>query len=114
MAVSRDAPVRRFHIAIAVADIGASIADYRRRLGAEPVLVVPGEYALWRTPSLNVSIRRTEERPGTVRHVGWEDSAASGFAVEHDTNGLAWETFSPDAQAEEIRRYWPDTAVVSE
>jgi catechol 2,3-dioxygenase-like lactoylglutathione lyase family enzyme len=106
--------MRRFHLAIAVADVERSIADYRERLGADPVVVIAGEYALWRTASLNVSIRRTDDRPGTLRHVGWEDAAASGFAVEHDVNGMAWELFTPAAQNDEIRRHWPGATIASE
>jgi hypothetical protein len=106
--------VRRFHIALSVADVAASVIDYSRRLGADPAVVVSGEYALWRTEILNFSIRRTHEQPGALRHVGWEDADAPGFAVQKDVNGLAWEHFCPAAQAEEIRRLWPGTGKVNE
>jgi catechol 2,3-dioxygenase-like lactoylglutathione lyase family enzyme len=102
--------VRRFHIALSVADVRESIADYSRRLGAAPEVVVVDEYALWRTETLNFSIRKSAQRPGTLRHVGWEDAAASGFEVQQDVNGLSWEYFHPTAQAEEIQRLWPDSA----
>ena len=106
--------MRRFHIALSVADVAESVIDYSRRLGTDPAVVVPNEYALWRTEILNFSIRRTHERPGTLRHVGWEDAAAPDFSVQKDVNGLAWEHFSPVAQAEEIRRQWPSAAKVIE
>lgn len=84
--------------------------EYSRRLGAAPTLVVVGEYALWRTETLNFSIRQTRDAHGTVRHVGWEDSTAAGFTRETDANGLLWERFTEQDQREEIARLWP-TAV---
>src|SRR5579883_1049160 len=48
---SREATMRRFHIALAVADLKASIADYTQRLGVAPTAVVPGKYALFRIES---------------------------------------------------------------
>ena len=38
--------MKRFHIAIAVRDLDASIADYSERLGRRPSAVVPGKYAM--------------------------------------------------------------------
>lgn len=99
--------MRRLHIAIAVADINASVKDYSTRLGQEPALVVPHEYALWRLPHLNLSIRRTTEGIGMVRHLGWEDDDAATFSTDIDVNGIFWETFSARQQAEEIRKIWP-------
>lgn len=102
--------MRRIHIALGVADIAASVADYTRRVGAEPVVVIAGEYALWRTDTLNLSIRRVAgEVAGTLRHLGWEDAACTAFTVETDTNGIAWEHFSAAQQAGEIRATWPDS-----
>ncbi|MFL6647251.1 MAG: hypothetical protein ACJ8KO_04755 [Sulfurifustaceae bacterium] len=107
--------MKRFHLALGVADVERSITEYTDRLSAPPQVVVPGEYALWRTASLNFSIRRSGEKPGTLRHVGWEDSDAAGFVViEQDGNGLAWERFNAEAQAEEIRRLWPAANVPRE
>lgn len=102
--------MKRFHIALAVADVAESVVDYSHRLAMEPEVVVPGQYALWRTDTLNFSIRQTRERPGSLRHLGWEDSAAPGFTHQQDVNGLTWEHFCPAALAEEIRRLWPDAA----
>ena len=100
--------MRRLHIAIAVADIETSVKDYSTRFGYEPVLVVPDEYALWRMPGLNMSIRKSKEGIGIVRHLGWEDDDAPEFTTDIDINGIFWETFSAAQQAEEIRKAWPD------
>jgi catechol 2,3-dioxygenase-like lactoylglutathione lyase family enzyme len=101
--------MRIIHIAIGVTDIAASVTDYTRRLDAAPVLVVPGEYALWRTETVNLSIRRVAaELSGQLRHLGWEDDACEVFVMENDVNGIAWERFTPEQQAAEIRAAWPD------
>jgi len=100
--------MRKLHIAIAVADVAASVKDYTVRLGSKPVLVIDDEYALWRMPHLNLSIRRTAEGIGIVRHLGWEDDRATEFTTDIDINGIFWETFSAQLQAEEIRKAWPD------
>ena len=94
--------MRRFHIALAVADLGNSIRDYSKRLGVEPTAVVSGKYAMWRTPQLNFSINQIPERAGQLRHLGFEDSAASAFSSDHDVNGIEWELFSPKAQDDKI------------
>ncbi|MCC5858018.1 MAG: hypothetical protein JJT90_07675 [Ectothiorhodospiraceae bacterium] len=100
--------MKRFHLAIGVEDVEASVEDYTRRLGAEPVLIIPGRYALWRTPQLNFSIRHIPGSSATLRHVGWEDPEANTLSVEHDVNGLVWERFTAQDQAREIRANWPD------
>ncbi len=103
--------MKKFHIAISTDKIEETVFDYSLRLGSEPCLVIPGEYALWRTESLNVSIRRdAESSPGSVRHLGWEDSEATESTEEPDANGLIWEHFSADHQAKEINDLWPDAA----
>ncbi len=96
---------QRFHLALGVADIAASVRDYSARLGCEPEVVVDGEYALWRTDALNVSIRRSETTG--MRHLGWEDDSAHAFEKEADGNGIVWEHFSSALQREEIARLWP-------
>ncbi len=96
------------HLAIAVSDIAASVEEYTRMLGQEPEVVVEGEYALWRTTVLNLSIRKTGESPGTVRHVGFERDDAPEFSIYTDRDGLVWETFNKQQQAEEIRAAWGD------
>ena len=103
---------KRFHIVVAVSDIAATVQEYSHRLGAAPVLVVDGEYALWRTATLNFSIRKTDDATGMVRHVGWEDPTATEFIRETDKNGLLWERFTEENQQEEITRLWP-TAIAS-
>lgn len=90
--------MRRFHIALAVADLTGSIRDYSRRFGAAPVVVVAGKYAMWRTDQLNFSINELPERAGQLRHLGFEDDAAGDFSVERDVNGIEWELFSPAGQ----------------
>ena len=101
--------MKKIHIALGVTDIEASVADYTVRLGAKPELVVPGEYALWRTPILNVSIRKTgPEEAGKLRHLGWEDPEATEFTADTDTNGILWEKFSEQVQAQEIAEIWPE------
>ena len=95
--------MRRFHIALAVADLEHSIRDYTNRLGVAPAAVVPGKYALFRTEQLNFSINEQKQRAGQLRHLGFEDDAAPpGFAVERDVNGIDWELFSPATQDEKI------------
>jgi catechol 2,3-dioxygenase-like lactoylglutathione lyase family enzyme len=90
--------MKRFHIALAVADLDASIADYSARLGQPPQIVVADTYAMWRTELLNFSINRQPEHAGQLRHVGFEDDDAKGFRREADINGIAWENFSALAQ----------------
>jgi len=90
--------MKRFHIALAVADLDASIADYSARLGQPPRTVVAGVYAMWRTDLLNFSINRQPERAGQLRHIGFEDDEARGFTCEADVNGIPWEHFSAVAQ----------------
>jgi len=103
-----EAPSTRVHLAVAVADLIGSVAEYSRLFGQPPVLVVPGEYALWRTRELNFSIRKSGDAPGTVRHVGFERDDAPEFSKYVDSNGLVWETFSSMHQAGEIAALWPD------
>ena len=93
--------MKRVHIALAVASLDASIADYSERLGQPPTAVVPGLYAMWRTELLNFSINETPEKAGQLRHVGFEDDAVDGYTKSVDVNGLEWELFSA---AEQDRR----------
>ena len=94
--------MKRFHIALAVANLDNSIADYSLRLGEEPTVVVSDKYAMWRTDTLNFSINQIPERAGQLRHVGFEDESVQGFSSDYDTNGLEWELFSPQAQDQKI------------
>lgn len=102
----------KVHLAVAVLDVAASVAEYSAMLGREPDLVIAPDYALWRTETLNLSIRKTGEAPGVVRHVGFERDDATAFEAYTDQNGLLWETFSKHHQAEEIRSAWKDVDYV--
>jgi hypothetical protein len=106
MSIYEEISMKRIHIAIAVADITASVADYSQRLDCQPCVVVAGEYALWRTDTINFSIRQTGEAVGLVRHLGWEDDSATVFSKEVDVNGLVWERFNAENQAAEIKDIW--------
>ena len=91
-------------------------------LGVEPCLFISDEYALWRTDSLNVSIRQDSScTPGDLRHlgweddsaeefiqVGWEDDSAEEFIQDTDVNGIIWEHFNAQQQADEINELWPE------
>ncbi|MEM7063437.1 MAG: hypothetical protein AAF572_09770 [Cyanobacteria bacterium P01_B01_bin.77] len=100
--------MKRFHLAIATHDIAATIQDYSVRLGVQPCVVVPGEYALWRTDTLNISVRYTpSSASGELRHLGWEDASAETFTTETDCNGILWERFTAQGQNAEIDQLWP-------
>ena len=99
--------MKKFHVALTVPDIAQSVIDYSARLGASPVLVVPDQYALWRTTTVNLSIRKTAGVATALRHLGWEDPDAKEFSAEPDVNGILWERFSAAHQAQEINELWP-------
>ena len=81
--------MKKLHIAISTNKIEETIKDYSIRLGMEPCSYVPNEYALWRTDSLNVSIRQDQAcTPGKLRHLGWEDDSAPSISEEKDVNGI--------------------------
>lgn len=101
--------MKKFHIAISTDRIEETIRDYSDRLGTEPCSAVAGEYALWRTEALNISIRQDAScKPGELRHLGWEDPEAEGFSAAADVNGILWERFRAQDQAEEINSLWPE------
>ncbi|HEY3486917.1 MAG TPA: hypothetical protein VGL10_02520 [Gammaproteobacteria bacterium] len=106
--------MKKIHIAIGVADIGAAVKDYSARLGCRPTLVVMNEYALWRTDTVNFSIRHAPDAAGTLRHLGWEDSTVTEFTQEKDVNGIVWELFNAGLQADEIRETWPQVSYTPE
>lgn len=102
--------MKKFHLALGVSNLEESVVEYNQRFNQEADLVIPGEYALWRTPSLNISIRKMSEgQPGQLRHLGWEDSEATEFKTERDCNNILWETFTATQQAIEIENIWPGT-----
>jgi catechol 2,3-dioxygenase-like lactoylglutathione lyase family enzyme len=98
---------KRMHVALSVADLDASIEDYTARLGAPPCAVVDGVYALFRTESLNLSIRVSAEETGRLRHLGFEDPSAAQMIEENDVNGVVWERFTEAQQRQEILARWP-------
>lgn len=100
--------MNRLHIAIAVTDVQRSVEDYSQRLACRPVVVVPDEYALWRTETVNFSIRRAPESAGSLRHLGWEDPNSLIFTKDTDSNGIVWERFSAKLQEQEIKDAWPN------
>ena len=107
--------MKKFHIALGVTHIEESVRDYSLRLGQEADVVIPGEYALWRTQTLNVSIRRVPLKDSAkLRHLGWENPEAEEFTKTLDCNGLLWEEFSAHQQALEIEKTWPGADYQSE
>ena len=96
----------KIHIAISVKDINTSIKEYSKFLYCNPVLVVENEYALWRTKQLNLSLRRTDDSPGVIRHLGFESKKHKGFDSFTDSNGVLWELFDKKSQAKEINEHW--------
>jgi catechol 2,3-dioxygenase-like lactoylglutathione lyase family enzyme len=98
--------MRRLHLALAVDDLDATIHDYSERLGAEPVAVLVGKYALWRTPEVNLSVNCDVAAGERLRHLGFEDEALSTKSESTDVNGLLWESFSPHWQDEGIIRVY--------
>lgn len=71
--IATDTSNHKFHIAIATYDIEATVKDYSKRLGIAPCSFIIGEYALWRTQTLNVSVRQDKHyKSGELRHLGWE------------------------------------------
>ena len=103
--------MKKLHLAISTSTIDATVTDYSKRLGAKPCVVVPDEYALWRTDTLNISIRQDSTcAPGSLRHLGWEDESALNFSQNTDVNGIIWEHFNAQQQAAEINTIWPDAA----
>ena len=99
--------MRTLHLALAVSNIEQSVADYTARLGVRPVLVVPDQYALWRTSTLNLSIRKTNEASGTMRHLGWEDTEATEFSNDTDCNGIVWENLQHLISLRKLMRFGP-------
>lgn len=92
----------RIHIALMVDDLERSVADYNQRLGAEPVVVVAGIYALWRTAEVNLSVTVGSGGADRLRHLGFEDDAAPEVTESRDVNGIVWEHFSAEQQSREI------------
>ena len=100
--------MKKLHIAISTNDIAATVKDYSERLACKPCVVIPNEYALWRTDSFNLSVSQDPScKPGELRHLGWEDATASELTNSTDVNGILWENFTAEQQADEIKEIWP-------
>lgn len=107
--------MRVLHLSIATDDIAETIDDYSHRLGSAPCVVVTGEYALWRSKAINLSVRQDAScKPGELRHLGWENPEAAKFTSDRDVNGLLWEYFSARHQADEIEATWPGSGYGAE
>jgi hypothetical protein len=101
--------MKKLHIAIGVDDIEESVKQYSVEFNESPVLIIPGQYALWRTDFLNVSIRKTKpEEIGKLRHLGWEKESVDKFSIKKDCNGIEWEEFDAKLQEKEIKSIWPE------
>ncbi len=101
--------MNKLHIAISTDKIDTTIKDYTVRLGIPPCSFVEGEYALWRTETLNLSVRQDAScKPGKLRHLGWEDPSATEFSQDIDVNGIVWERFNAQHQADEINQIWSE------
>lgn len=100
--------MKRLHIALAVANLEKSIEDYTQRLGAKPVAVSKGKYALWRTSEVNLSISEKPDEAGQLRHLGFEDPTTIAMSAETDRDGFIWERFAAEQQRAEILEFYPD------
>jgi len=99
---------RKIHIALSVGKLDEIIDDYSRRLGCKPEVIVQNQYALWRTETVNLSIRVDPEvAPGSLRHLGFEDENVEGFTSSTDPLGIVWESFREQDQKAEINDAWP-------
>ena len=102
--------MKRLHLAIGVKNITDSIQDYSKRFDCKPVVVIENEYALFRTDTLNVSIRKVDDNKLGLRHLGWEDEHYNGFTEGIDCNGFTWEHFRKEDQIKEILDVWPEAS----
>jgi catechol 2,3-dioxygenase-like lactoylglutathione lyase family enzyme len=99
---------RTFHIALAVEDVDRVVDDYRQCLGQDPVHHVAGEYALWRTPQINLSISTARPGEDRLRHVGFADTDVPDKTYATDCTGLMWESFAAAHQDAEIAQIYGD------
>ncbi len=101
--------LNKIHIAISTDKIAQTVEDYSKRLGVEPCSYIPNEYALWRTETVNMSVRQDAScKVGELRHLGWEDDTVTEFSQDKDVNGVVWERFNSQLQADEINDIWPE------
>ena len=99
--------MKRLHLALGVKNIEQSIKEYTQRLSAPPEIVVDNVYALFRTETLNLSIRKSSNDDLGLRHLGWESSEYTTFSEETDCNGYVWEHFNQKNQEDDIHKTWP-------
>ncbi len=59
------------------------------------------------SPKKSINIQFFHEDVGALRHLGWEDSDAISFSKDVDVNGIEWERFHAEDQANEINDIWP-------
>jgi len=99
--------MKKIHLALSTHNLKQSISEYNQRLSAKPTIIIENEYALWRTETINFSLRVDYNCvPGTLRHLGWEDDNAPEFSEDKDINGITWESFSYEHQLAEIKSIW--------
>mgnify|MGYP003323957958 CR=1 FL=1 len=100
--------MKRLHIALAVKDLEISIAQYTKILNSQPLVIAKGQYALWRTDEVNLSVSEKPDEAGQLRHLGFEDPEASDMSVVYDNDGFMWERFTAKQQREEILQHYPE------
>lgn len=98
--------MKRVHVAIGVEDL-SSISFYEEMAGVQAEFIIENEYALFRTESMNLSLRVVPREQQGVRHLGFEDASAESFSSVTDPSGVVWERFSEKDQMEEIHSIWP-------
>lgn len=101
--------MKKLHLALGVENIEKSVQDYTEKFQSEPCVVIKNEYALFRTETVNLSIRKVNKSQLGLRHLGWEDDEYESFSEEKDCNGITWEFFNKGAQIEEILKAWPES-----
>ncbi len=65
--------MKKFHMTLAVSNIPTSVHEYSQRPSQPPDWIIPDHYALWRTATLNLSIRTpSTAHSQPLRHLDWE------------------------------------------
>ncbi len=96
--------MKKIHIALSTHNLEDSIQEYTQRLSVKPTVIIEKEYALWKTDTVNFSVRQDTNYPaGSLRHLGWENSEAKEFTQDIDVNGIIWERFNEQHQLDEIK-----------
>lgn len=100
--------MKRLHVALAVKNLETSIAEYTKILSSKPLIIVKGQYALWRTDEVNLSLSEKPDEAGQLRHLGFEDPQTLEMTVTHDSDGFMWERFTAEQQRQEILEHYPE------